>query len=68
MLPFLQDRDGVTAQPEDKEFGTLDAVSEDILMAVDKNDKSLLKQALQAFCEYIKEEDLEQDKSITNKE
>lgn len=68
MLPFLQDRDGVTAQPEDKEFGTLDAIVEDTFMAVDKHDKNLLKQAFKALCEYIKEEDLEQDKSITNKE
>lgn len=69
MLPFLQDKDGVMAQPaEELEYGALDAVCEDILRAVDKNDKSLLKQALEALCEYVRSEDLEQDKSLTNKE
>lgn len=64
MLPFLQNKDGVMAQPnaeELKDFGTLDAVAEDMMSAFHSKDHSRLKAALESLCEYLKSEDESQD-------
>lgn len=63
MLPFLQDKAGVIAQPlnDSENFGTLDAVVKDMMDAFHKKDESNLKQALESFCEYIKEQDYKED-------
>lgn len=71
MLPFLADKEGAIAQPsepEAKDYGALDAVAQDMLSAFESKDPSLLKQALEALCEYVKAEDLEQDQLLTNKD
>lgn len=73
MLPFLKDRmeGGVSAPVEvihrkpdedsDMEFGMLDAIVEDMLEAVAKKDKELLKGCLEALIEHIQDEDMKQD-------
>ncbi len=71
MLPFLKDRhEGGMSGPIEKisisggdesGYGMLDAICEDLLEAVSKKDKKLLKGALEAFKEHIQEEDELQD-------
>ena len=74
MLPFLKNRDdGVGVGPiesverkpdEEAEYGTLDAVAEDLLAAVKKGDVELVKAALASLCQHIQEQDAEQDQSM----
>ncbi len=70
MLPFLKNREGgmsgpvetIEREPDgEPEYDLLDAVAEDLLMALEKKDKKLLKEALSALIEHIQEEDHEQD-------
>jgi len=72
MLPFLKNKDDASMGSEDEptkkrkpdneeEFGMLDAIAEDLLSAFEKKDKGMLKSALEALCEYVREEDEEQD-------
>lgn len=71
MLPFLKDRDegGMSAPAEvikrssdgDESFEMLDAIVEDMLEAFNRKDKKLLKGALEALMEHIREEDEYQD-------
>ncbi len=71
MLPFLQDKDGVIAQPlnDSENFGTLDAIAKDMMEAFHKKDEHTLKLALESLCEHLKEEDSYQDQqSLHNKE
>lgn len=75
MLPFLKDRHegansgtvdlSIKREPDDggDEYGMLDAVAEDIMDAVQKKDKALLKGALEALIEHIQSEDEIQDHS-----
>lgn len=75
MLPFLKNRDdGVGVGPvesierkpdEEAEYGTLDAVAEDLLAAFAKKDKSLVKAALESLVEHIQSQDSAQDQAIT---
>ncbi len=76
MLPFLKNRDddGVGVGPsesikrkpdEDKEMDMLDAVCQDMLLAIDKHDKALLKSALSSLCQHIQYLDEEQDQNIS---
>ncbi len=66
MIPFLKKKlegsmsDDVD-QGDGEEFGILDAAASDMLEAFEKKDKALLKQALEALCEYLREEDMKQD-------
>jgi len=67
MLPFLKNKqEGSMAESEDESdsFGTLDAIAQDMMEAFDKKDKSLLKAALESLCDYLKEEDVEQDQLL----
>ena len=74
MLPFLKNRnDGVAAGPvetaqrkpdEGSDFGTLDAVAEDFLAAIEKKDKKLLKSAFEALCDHIQSLDEVQDQEM----
>lgn len=74
MLPFLKNRDdGVGTGPvetqrrkpdEPSDFDTLDAVSEDLLTAVQNKDKGLLRAALTALCDYLRSEDAAQDEEM----
>lgn len=76
MLPFLKRKDDSSAysmgedeptrsrnpdNPDDDDYGMIDAIAEDMLEAVSKKDKSLMKDAIEALCDYIREEDIEQD-------
>lgn len=69
MLPFLKNKDdGVGVGPvetkrreHDEDMDMLDAVASDVLDAVKKGDKKLLKAALEALCEHIQALDIEQD-------
>ena len=74
MLPFLKNRQegGAAAAVETKErkpdepseYDMFDAVAEDILLAVEKKDKSLLKDALSAFADHLQDMDQEQDQQL----
>lgn len=76
MLPFLKKRDDVAAvsvpetiarKPDDPadSYDMLDAVAEDMLLALEKKDKGLLKDALTALCEHLQDMDAETDKENT---
>jgi len=75
MIPFLKkkqeasisegpDEVKIRKPDEEAEFGLLDAVVEDILEAIQSKDKGLLKSALAALIDHIKEEDEIQDESL----
>lgn len=75
MLPFLKNRDdgvGVGPVPESIErkpddgadLDMLSAVAEDLFTAIEKKDKKLFKEALEAFCSYVQEMDEEQDQEM----
>lgn len=75
MLPILKRRHegGMSAPIEVVErtpdegaepFDMLDAVAEDLLMAIEKKDKKLLKDALAAFAEHLQSMDQEQDEQL----
>ncbi len=77
MMPFLKNRkEGAMSDPDDpikrkpdggedaEEFGILDAIAEDMIEATSKNDKALLKAALQSLCDHIRDEDQEQDEDL----
>lgn len=72
MLPFLKKKEGMVASNADDEvlkrepddgdgFDMLDAVADDFMLAFEQKDKGLLKAALEALCDYVKEEDEKQD-------
>lgn len=71
MLPFLRNRDEGSASSEvetqvrdhDEGFDLLDAVAEDIIMALEKKDKKRLKGALESLCQHIQDLDDEQDQT-----
>ncbi len=71
MLPFLKNRNDGAAMPvetierdHDEGFDMLSAVAEDIMEAINKKDKNLLKQALGALVEHIQAADEEQDEAM----
>lgn len=76
MLPFLKNRDDVAVMgpvetierepDEGVEMDMLDAVAADILHAIEKKDKSLLKGALEAFAEHLQGLDEQQDQEAAN--
>ncbi len=71
MIPFLKTKqeagvsmpDEVKMRKPDEEggFDMLDAIVEDMLLAFEKKDKSLLYGALESLIDHIKEEDEIQD-------
>lgn len=73
MLPFLKHKDDVAVsmpvetveREHDEGFDALAAVADDILMAVERKDKALLKDALSALCEHLKDMDEQQDEGMT---
>ncbi len=73
MLPFLKDRhegsasspaEVIKREPDEESFEMLDAVVEDMMMAFEKKDRSMLKGALEALCEHIQDQDEEQDEHL----
>ena len=71
MLPFLKNRmEGAPSSPVetlrrspdgDDEFGMAEAIAEDILAAVKKDDRKLLAEAIKALVSHIQDQDEEQD-------
>lgn len=71
MLPFLKERhEGGVSGPVDSikrdhdegaDYDMLDAIVEDLLEAVNKKDKKLLRSCLEALIEHVQEEDEIQD-------
>ncbi len=78
MLPFLKNKhEGGVSMPvevierepdEDKPYGMLDAIVEDLMDGVHKKDKKMLKSALEALVEHIQEKDEKQDHELTHKD
>lgn len=72
MLPFLKLKDEASAsmpvetieRDHDEGFDMLDAVAEDLLSAMEKKDKGLLKAALQSFAEHLQDMDQKQDEGM----
>lgn len=78
MLPFLKDRhEGSMSGPvetirrdpdeDNPDYEMLDAIAEDMIEAIHKKDRKFLKDALKALCEYLRDEDEEQDYEEFNK-
>ncbi len=72
MLPFMKNKEASAAMDDDDpitrksddgsdSLEMLDAVADDMLAAFKAGDKSLLKGALEALCEYVRDMDQEQD-------
>lgn len=76
MIPFLKKKQEAAVMVPDEikvrkpdeeeasEFGMLDAIVEDMIEAIHKRDKRLLKSALEALVGHIKEEDEMQDMAM----
>lgn len=63
-LPFLKhdkETGSASMDVEDGDYSILDAIAEDLLSAMKKSDKSMLKEALEALCDHIKSMDEIQD-------
>lgn len=69
MLPFRKNQDEGAGRStverierdHDEGFDMLGSIADDLLSAIEKKDKGLLKAALEAFCEHIQDLDYEQD-------
>jgi len=76
MLPFMKNKqeasfsgdDDTITRNHDDSYDTLDAVAEDLLAALGQKDKKMVKAALQALCEHIKDLDITQDEQTMEKE
>lgn len=73
MLPFLKKKDEQVASTsesikrksdDDMAIDMIDAIADDMLAAMKAHDKEMLKQALEALVEHIKEEDEESDEQL----
>ena len=70
-LPFLRQKNIAAANADEEpirrksddgeDYEMLDAVVDDMAEAIEKKDKRMLKDALEALCEDIRHEDEEQD-------
>lgn len=72
-IPFLKrkmepniagDEDTASRKPDSAEYDMVDAIAEDMMEAFESKDKDMLKAALESLCDYIREEDEEQDKEM----
>lgn len=74
MLPFLRKKqEAAIAQPvdvierkpdDDSGYDIIDAIAEDMLAALEKKDKGMLKSALASLCEYLQDMDEQQDQQL----
>lgn len=69
-IPFLKrklepniagDEDSIERKSDKQDYSILDAIAEDMMDAFDKKSKELMVAALESLCEYVREEDEEQD-------
>jgi len=63
-LPFLKhekETGSASMDVEDEDYSMLSAIAEDIMAALKKSDKSMLKEALEALCDHIQSMDEVQD-------
>lgn len=69
-LPFLREKDGFAQGPVETQVRTpddgegydhLDALADDILAAIEKKDRRMLRSALEALCELVREESGQDD-------
>ena len=72
-MPFKKNKEGsasgpvesVSRKPDEPEsYELLDAVAEDLMAAFESKDRGILKSALEALCDYLRNEDLKQDESL----
>lgn len=72
MLPFRKNKDegagnstmGRIEREHDEGFDMLASIADDLISAIEKKDKSLLRGALEALCEHIQDLDYDQDQEI----
>jgi hypothetical protein len=74
MLPFLKKAkeagvsmpvEAIERKPDDEpSYDMLDAVCDDMMQAIEKKDKGLLKSALQSLCEHLQDMDQKQDENL----
>lgn len=77
MLPFMKNKEGSASSNVDDvkrrkpdegadavEYDTMDAIADDLLMAVKAQDKAMVKAAIQSLCDYIQAQDIQQDEVI----
>ena len=73
MLPFLKQNqdaggngedDHVKRAPDSTEYGTLDAVADDMMEAVKSGDSARLKSALESLVDHIQGLDMKQDEQL----
>lgn len=71
MLPFMKLKNEAAANADDEptklgehDYEMIDAIAEDMMEAFQKKDKGLLRSAIEALCEYIKDEDESQDDEL----
>jgi hypothetical protein len=55
---------GGNDEEQDYEYEMLDAVAEDVLIAIERKDKRMLKSALQSLCDHIMTFDEKQDEKL----
>ena len=71
-LPFLKNKaerqvadedqpEKIKRKPDENDFDMLDAVVEDLMYAIEKKDKNVLKDALISLITYVQSMDAEQD-------
>ncbi len=68
MLPFLKKKEEGAMSELVPEFGTMDAIAQDMMEAFDKKDVKLLKAALEALKDSLEEADASQDKQLLTNE
>jgi hypothetical protein len=59
-LPFLKhekETGSASMDVDGGDFNMLDAIAEDFMTALEKSNKSMLKEAIQALCDYLQEKD-----------
>jgi hypothetical protein len=63
-LPYLKhekESGSASSDSEGSDYSMLDAIAEDLMTAFEKSRKSMVKEALQALCDYLQEQDQIQD-------
>jgi hypothetical protein len=67
MLPFLKNKQEASVSMDEEpseDYGSLDAICDDLLSAIQSSDKGVLKAAIQSLIDHIKSEDETQDETL----